>query len=43
MSPLLIGSVVAIIGGSVGPLTGFAMNPARYLGPKLFTFFADWD
>ncbi len=29
MSPLLIGLVVAIIGGSVRPLTGFAMNPAR--------------
>lgn len=43
MSPLLIGLVVAIIGGSVGPLTGFAMNPARDFGPKLFTFFAGWD
>lgn len=26
----------------MGPLTGFAMNPARDLGPKLMTFFAGW-
>ncbi|PSU83001.1 MIP/aquaporin family protein [Photobacterium phosphoreum] len=43
MGPLLIGLVVALIGGSLGPLTGFAMNPARDFGPKLLTFFAGWD
>lgn len=37
MAPLLIGLLIAIIGGSMGPLTGFAMNPARDLGPKMFT------
>ncbi|WP_279145684.1 MIP/aquaporin family protein [Photobacterium carnosum] len=43
MGPLLIGLVIAVIGGSLGPLTGFAMNPARDFGPKLLTFFAGWD
>jgi glycerol uptake facilitator protein len=42
MAPLLIGLLVAIIGASMGPLTGFAMNPARDFGPKLMTFFAGW-
>lgn len=42
MGPLLIGILIAIIGGSLGPLTGFAMNPARDFGPKLFTFLAGW-
>ena len=42
MAPLLIGLLIAVIGSSMGPLTGFAMNPARDLGPKLMTFFAGW-
>ncbi|MCO8170645.1 aquaporin [Pseudomonas sp. 21LCFQ02] len=42
MAPLLIGLLVAVIGSAMGPLTGFAMNPARDLGPKLMTFFAGW-
>lgn len=42
MSALLIGLVIAVIGGSFGPLTGFAMNPARDFGPKLFAFVAGW-
>ena len=42
MAPLLIGLLVAVIGGSMGPLTGFALNPARDFGPKLFAFFAGW-
>lgn len=29
LAPLLIGILVAVIGASTGPLTGFAMNPAR--------------
>ncbi|MEI6856626.1 MIP/aquaporin family protein [Psychrilyobacter sp.] len=39
---VLIGIVIAIIGASLGPLTGFAMNPARDLGPKIFTYLAGW-
>lgn len=42
MGPLLIGIVIAIIGGALGPLTGFAMNPARDFGPKFFAFLAGW-
>lgn len=43
LAPLLIGLVVAAIGAAFGPLTGFAMNPARDFGPRLFAFFAGWD
>ncbi len=43
MNPLLIGVLIAVIGGSLGPLTGFAMNPARDFGPKLFAYLAGWE
>lgn len=42
LAPLLIGVLIAVIGGSIGPLTGFAMNPARDFGPKLFATLAGW-
>ncbi|KLV07468.1 glycerol uptake facilitator GlpF [Photobacterium aquae] len=42
MGPLLIGILIAVIGGALGPLTGFAMNPARDFGPKFFAFLAGW-
>ncbi len=42
LAPLLIGLLIAVIGASMGPLTGFAMNPARDFGPKLFAFLAGW-
>jgi len=42
LAPLLIGIVVAIIGASFGPLTGFAMNPARDFAPKVFASLAGW-
>ncbi|TKI08043.1 MIP/aquaporin family protein [Martelella alba] len=42
LAPLLIGVLVAVIGAATAPLTGFAMNPARDFGPKLFTFLAGW-
>ncbi|GAA3530550.1 MIP/aquaporin family protein [Zobellella aerophila] len=39
---LLIGLLIAVIGAATGPLTGFAMNPARDFGPKLFAWLAGW-
>ena len=42
LAPLLIGLLVAVIGSAMGPLTGFAMNPARDFGPKMMTFIAGW-
>ncbi len=42
MAAILIGIVIAIIGCSLGPLTGFAMNPARDFGPKVFAYLAGW-
>ncbi len=37
-----IGASVTFGGIALGPLTGFAMNPARDLGPRLFLFFNGW-
>ncbi|XBS71717.1 MIP/aquaporin family protein [Acerihabitans sp. KWT182] len=42
LAPLLIGLLIAVIGASMGPLTGFALNPARDFGPKVFAFLAGW-
>ncbi len=42
LAPLLIGLLVALIGASFGPLTGFAMNAARDFGPRVFAYFAGW-
>lgn len=42
LAPLLIGLLISIIGASMGPLTGFALNPARDFGPKVFTWMAGW-
>ncbi|HBO39257.1 MAG TPA: aquaporin [Pasteurellaceae bacterium] len=42
LAPLLIGVLIAVIGGAMGPLTGFAMNPARDFGPKFFAYLAGW-
>ena len=42
MAPLLIGFVIALIGGSFGPLTGFAMNAARDFSPRVFAYLAGW-
>jgi glycerol uptake facilitator protein len=43
LGPLVIGLTIAMIGGSFGSLTGFALNPARDFGPKLFAALAGWD
>lgn len=42
LAPVMIGLTIAIIGGSFGVLTGFAMNPARDFGPKLFAMISGW-
>jgi glycerol uptake facilitator protein len=42
LAPILVGLLVAVIGASFGPLTGFAMNPARDFGPKLVAYFMGW-
>ncbi|MBS1853304.1 MAG: aquaporin family protein [Acidobacteria bacterium] len=40
LAPLLIGLVVVAIGMSFGALHGYAINPARDFGPRLFTVLA---
>lgn len=42
LAPLLIGILIAVIGASMGPLTGFALNPARDFGPKVFASLVGW-
>jgi glycerol uptake facilitator protein len=37
LTPVLIGAVVVVIGMAFGGLHGFAINPARDFGPRLFT------
>ena len=40
LSPLLIGLVVVTIGMAFGGMHGYAINPARDFGPRLFTALA---
>jgi glycerol uptake facilitator protein len=42
LGPLLIGFVVAAIGISYGANAGYAINPARDFGPRLFTYAEGW-
>lgn len=42
MAPLLIGFLVAAIGMSLGATTGYAINPARDLGPRLLASLGGW-
>jgi glycerol uptake facilitator protein len=42
LAPFLIGLVVAAIGLSFGTNAGYAINPARDLGPRFFTWLAGW-
>jgi glycerol uptake facilitator protein len=42
LGPFIIGLVVAAIGMSFGVGAGYAINPARDLGPRLFTFLEGW-
>ncbi len=43
MAPLLIGLVVVAIGMSFGGMHGYAINPARDFGPRLFTVVAGFQ
>ncbi|CAM03543.1 glycerol uptake facilitator protein [Saccharopolyspora erythraea NRRL 2338] len=42
MAPYLIGMVVGVIGLTFGPNAGYAINPARDFGPRLWTFLTGW-
>jgi MIP family channel proteins len=42
IGPVLVGAAVVLIGMSFGLNAGYAINPARDLGPRLFTFVAGW-
>jgi len=42
LAPVLIGFVVVVIGICFGFNCGYAINPARDIGPRLFTFAAGW-
>jgi glycerol uptake facilitator-like aquaporin len=40
--PLVVGALVVLIGMTFGYNAGYAINPARDFGPRLFTAFAGW-
>jgi len=40
--PVLVAGLVAVIGMSFGHNAGYAINPARDFGPRLFTALAGW-
>uniref|UniRef100_A0A672YYI0 Aquaporin 10b n=1 Tax=Sphaeramia orbicularis TaxID=375764 RepID=A0A672YYI0_9TELE len=42
LAPVLVGALILAIGLSMGSNCGFPLNPARDLGPRLFTFIAGW-
>jgi MIP family channel proteins len=41
-APLVVGALVVLIGMTFGFNAGYAINPARDLGPRLFTALAGW-
>ncbi|MFB3739747.1 MAG: MIP/aquaporin family protein [Candidatus Velamenicoccus archaeovorus] len=42
LAPLVVGLVVAAVGMSYGANAGYAINPARDFGPRLFAWIAGW-
>jgi glycerol uptake facilitator-like aquaporin len=42
LGPILVGAAVVLIGMTFGYHAGYAINPARDLGPRLFTLVAGW-
>ncbi|XP_003475627.1 aquaporin-10 [Cavia porcellus] len=42
LEPVVVGLLILVIGLSMGVNCGFPLNPARDLGPRLFTYVAGW-
>jgi MIP family channel proteins len=42
LAPVVVGLLVVLIGASFGFNSGYAINPARDFGPRLFTAVAGW-
>lgn len=42
VTPVIVGLLVVLIGATFGFNAGYAINPARDLGPRLFTAVAGW-
>lgn len=42
LGPFIVGLIVAAIGMSYGANAGYAINPARDFGPRLFAYLAGW-
>ena len=42
LTPVIVGLLVVAIGASFGFNTGYAINPARDFGPRIFTAMAGW-
>merc|ERR1712131_166518 len=42
-APLMVGLLVCVIGQTYCVNFGYAINPARDFGPRLYTYLAGWD
>ena len=42
LAPVVVGLLVVLIGATFGFNSGYAINPARDFGPRLFTSVAGW-
>jgi glycerol uptake facilitator protein len=42
LAPLIVGFIVVAIGISIGANAGYAINPARDFGPRMFAWLAGW-